>query len=306
LARTADIKAAVATPTVPKSQVTILPSQNQDIKAVAAKPIVPKSDPAVVIPTTGRILIAPFTEAKAKEIQKSVAKILQKEVEKKVDLSKEVKLDLILIPAGKFMMGPPASEYGRIVNETQHEVTITKPYYMGKYEVTQEQYESVMGNNPSCRTKGSKLPVTDVSWNDCQDFIKKLNAKTGDVYRLPSEAEWEYACRAGTTTAYSFGDEITPKDANYLDSKIGKLVAVWEWCNDWYGSLQDGKVTDPKGPETGTSRVLRGGSIFNFGSEARSSYRNYLTPSTRYSTFGLRLARGLIYNCLATLLLIYF
>ena len=101
----------------------------------------------------------------------------------------------------------------------QHEVTLTKPFYMGKYEVTQEQWQAVMGNNPSA-TKGGKLPVTNVSWDDCQDFIKKLNSKTDGGYRLPTDSEWEYACRAGTTTAYSFGDKMTPKDANYDDSKI--------------------------------------------------------------------------------------
>ena len=95
-----------------------------------------------------------------------------------IDLGKDVKLEMVLIPAGKFKMGSPASEVGRRSDEKQHEVTLTKPYYMGKYEVTQEQWEAVMGNNPSVRTKGARLPVTDISWNDCQEFIKKLNTKT--------------------------------------------------------------------------------------------------------------------------------
>ena len=167
-----------------------------------------------------------------------------------------------------------------------------------------------MGNNPSSRDKGANLPVTDVSWEDCQEFIKKLNAKTNGGYRLPTEAEWEYACRAGTTTAYSFGEDITTKDANYDESKIDKPVAVgsykpnafglydmhgnvWEWCNDWYGSLQNVEVTDSKGPATGERRVLRGGSFYIDGSKARSSSRFFYTPTYRIRSNGFRLAKTL-------------
>jgi formylglycine-generating enzyme required for sulfatase activity len=225
-----------------------------------------------------------------------------------IDLGKDVKLEMVLIPAGKFKMGSPVTEQGRSDNETQHEVTLTKPFYMGKYEVTQEQWESVMGKNRS-DTKGAKLPVTDVSWEDCQEFIKKLNAKTDGGYRLPTESEWEYACRAGTTTAYSFGDKITPKDANYDDSKIRELVAagsykpnafglydmhgnVWEWCEDWYGDYPAGAVIDPKGPATGDHRVWRGGSFIYGASSARSSNRGDFTPDLRYILcYGFRLAR---------------
>jgi formylglycine-generating enzyme required for sulfatase activity len=259
------------------------------------------------MPATGNLLVAPFTEAKAKAVQKEVAKSLQKEVEEKADLGKGVKLDLVLIPAGKFMMGSPASEKGRLDIEKQREVTLTKPYYMGKYEVTQEQWESVMGNNPSA-AKGAKLPVTNVSWEDCQEFIKKLNAKTSGGYRLPTEAEWEYACRAGTTTSYSFGDKITPQDANYDDSKIGKPVAVgsyksnafglydmhgnvWEWCEDSVAPYPEGAVTDPKAPATGTSRVMRGGSFYYSLSTNRSSNRKNPLTSNRVNDFvGFRLA----------------
>ena len=217
------------------------------------------------------------------------------------------KLEMVLIPAGKFKMGSPITEVGRDKGETQHEVTLTKPFYMAKYEVTQEQWESVMGNNPSSRTKGAKLPVTNVSWEDCQEFIKKLNEKTSGGYRLPTEAEWEYACRAGTTTAYSYGDNLTKSDAN-IDGDSIKAVGsyrpnafglydmhgnVWEWCNDWYGSLQDGEVTDPRGAAKGEYRVLRGGSFNVVGSAARSSYRSIVTPTDRYSfDFGLRVARN--------------
>ena len=253
-----------------------------------------------------------------------------------IELGKGVKLEMVLIPAGKFMMGFTKKELADfkvdwqedIKNLTkkelgkkeiddvdlimsfqgkQHEVTLTKPFYMGKYEVTQEQYKAVMGKNPS-RTKGAKLPVTKVSWEDCQEFIKKLNKKTNGGYRLPTEAEWEYACRAGTTTAYSFGDKITPKDANYLDSVIGKSVAVgsykpnafglydmhgnvWEWCEDWHGKYPLA-VTDPKGPATGEYRVWRGGSFYYNELDARSSNRHGNSPTYRgIGDDGFRLAR---------------
>jgi len=253
-----------------------------------------------------------------------------------VDFGEGVKLEMVLVPAGKFKMGFTKKELedfkvdfqeelkkelkkelekkeidyvDLIISKQgkQHEVTLTKPFYMGKNEVTQEQWEAEMGNNRS-RTKGAKLPVTDVSWEDCQEFIKKLNKKTDGGYRLPTEAEWEYACRAGTTTAYSFGDKITPKDANYVGSKIGEPVAVgsykpnafglydmhgnvWEWCEDWYDDYPAGAVTDPKGPGTGKSRVLRGGSFNDFESEARSSNRDDVSPTNRLVLNGFRLAR---------------
>jgi formylglycine-generating enzyme required for sulfatase activity len=234
-----------------------------------------------------------------------------------IDLGKGVKLEMVLIPAGKFMMGSkknPVDPFSNIKvkqpseNEfPQHEVTLKQPFYMGKYEVTQEQWFEIMGENPS-REKGQKLPVANVSWEHCQDFIKKLNASTKGGYRLPYEAEWEFACRAGTTAAYSFGDAITPKDANYWDSKIGKPVAVGsyqpnafglydmhgnvkEWCEDWYGDYPAKPVLDPKGPVTGNRRVVRGGSFTDRESEARSSSRKENTPSTRFFFNGFRLAR---------------
>jgi len=234
-----------------------------------------------------------------------------------IDLGKGVKLEMVLIPAGKFMMGAkknPVDPFSNIeVTQPhedelpQHEVTLTKPYYMGKCEITQEQWFEIMDENLS-RNKGRKLPVTDVSWDDCQEFIKKLNVKTAGGYRLPTEAEWEYACRAGTTAAYSFGDKITPKDANYDDSKIGKPAVtgsykpnafglydmhgnVSEWCEDWHDDYPAGAVIDPKGPGTGESRVvLRGGSFFYNVSTARSSNRFFYTPTFRYFNYGFRLA----------------
>jgi len=223
--------------------------------------------------------------------------------EMKEDLGQGISLEMVLIPAGKFVMGSPESEKDRSDDETQHEVTLTKAYYMGKYEVTQEQWEALMGNNRSF-TKGAKLPVTDVSWNDCQDFIKKLNEKTNGNYRLPTEAEWEYACRAGTTTAYSVGDANYGNDGGNTKA-VGSFKPnafglydmhgnVSEWCEDWYAKYPEGPVTDPKGPATGErSCVLRGGSFFDDGSLARSSARvsNYGSLGTGGYDVGFRLAR---------------
>lgn len=224
-----------------------------------------------------------------------------------INYEKELNLEMVLIPAGTFMMGSPESEDRPWDNETQHKVTLTKPFYLGKFTITQEQWKLVVGNNPS-QTKGAKLPVTDVSWDDCQDFIKKLNANSSGGYRLPTESEWEYACRAGKTTAYSFGDNITPKDANYFDSTIGKTLAggsytpnafglydmhgnVHEWCEGWYEKYLVEPVTDPKGPATGEKKVLRGGSFGTLDAKVRSSFRFIFSPSGQYFDFGFRLAR---------------
>jgi|688.fasta_scaffold10987_8 formylglycine-generating enzyme required for sulfatase activity len=285
-------------------------ARTADIKATVAEPTAPIPGSTELTPATKGLLVATFSEVKAKEAQKQLAKSLKKEVEEKEDLGKDVKLEMVLIPAGKFKMGSPASEKGRRDNETQHEVTLTKPFYMGKYEVTQEQWEAVMGDNPSSsKTKGAKLPVTDVSWNDCQDFIKKLNASTKGGYRLPTEAEWEYACRAGTSTAYSYGDNLSMSDANTHGASIKAVGSykpnafglydmhgnVWEWCEDWYGAYSAGAVTDPRTDPRGLApakrRVLRGGSFYVVESYARSSARNDFTPTVRGNGVGFRLAR---------------
>ena len=291
------------TPTYRAKSIGFRLARTADLKTEITPPV-PKQDPAAVMPATDNLLIVPFTETKAKELQKSVAKSLQKEVEEKVDLGKGIKLEMVLVPAGKFKMGSPASEKGRDDDETQHEVTLTKPFYMGKYEVTQEQWEAVMGNNPS-NTKGAKLPVTGVSWPACQEFIKKLNEKTKGEYRLLSEAEWEYACRAGTSSVYAFGDRLTKIDAN-IDGADIKVVGsykpnafgiydlhgnAWEWCEDWYARYPEGAVADPKGPAMGEKRVMRGGSCTNWGSVARSSSRVGFEPTNGNPDFGFRLAR---------------
>lgn len=227
-----------------------------------------------------------------------------------IDLGKGIKNEMVFIPAGKFMMGSPKFEEGRRDNETYHEVTLTKQFYIGKYTVTQEQWEAIMGNNPSSN-KGTRLPVTNISWYECQEFIKKLNEKQNNSYRLPTEAEWEYACKAGTITPYSFGDKITPEDANYADSKIGKPIEVgnykpnafglfdmhgnvWEWCMNSYYSYSRIPVKDPKGPSEGSMIVCRGGSFESKEKTfLRSSVRYDFQKNTRTDSIGFRLIKSL-------------
>ena len=253
-------------------------------------------------------LESPFTEKEIKIAQMKLAKGMGKPVEVKFDLEKGIKIDMVLIPPGKFIMGSPIPEVGRRDNEKQHEVIISKPFYMGKYEVTQEQWQSIMGSNPS-QKKGAKSAVGTVSWNSCNDFIQRLNAKTNGNYRLPTEAEWEFACRAGTKTAYSFGNSITKGDANYgpggsLTLPVGAFKPngfglhdmhgnVWEWCEDWAEAYPNEATTDPKGPMTGKYRILRGGGFNNNELSARSSFRNNDSiPNRQQWDFGLRLVKA--------------
>jgi len=218
-----------------------------------------------------------------------------------------IEKDLVLIQSGKFLMGSPITEPGRNEDEIQHEVTITKPFYLGKFEVSQEQWENIMGSFPDPTIiKGSNLPVSGLSWNDCQDFIKKLNENTTGGYRLPTEAEWEYACRAGAKTAYSFGETLTNKEANFFDTGAKPLGSynpnafglydmhgnVWEWCNDWKGKYSANAETDPQGPLSGTEHILRGGSFITLLPSVRSSNRFTLYSETyKNHYYGFRLAK---------------
>ncbi len=248
----------------------------------------------------------PFDNNQAQEAQQALAKTLGLAVETQVDLGRGVNLAMILIPQGKFIMGSPLSEPGHKSDEAQHQVVLSRPYFIGKNEVTQEQWEAVMGDNPS-QTKGAKLPVTNISWNDCQNFISKLNAKTESNYRFPTEAEWEFACRSGAKSAYSVGDKITKNYANYENVKSGaKPVGsykpnafglydmhgnVWEFCSDWYGAYAAGKSIDPMGVNNGSDHVLRGGSFFVDGLLLRSSTRDLVAPDFHNVVIGLRLAK---------------
>jgi formylglycine-generating enzyme required for sulfatase activity len=229
-----------------------------------------------------------------------------------VDFGKGVKLEMVLIPAGEFMMGSPDSDKNaRDDEKPQHRVRITKPFYLGKYPVTQEQWEAVMGNNPS-QSKGAKNPVESTSWNACQEFLGKLNARSADLgvkFQLPSEAQWEYACRAGSKTRYCFADDES-KLGDYAwfsgnsDGKphpVGEKKPnawglydmhgnVWEWCQDWHGRDYYAKspTDDPTGPATGSRRVHRGGCWSREWWYCRSAFRDELSPVGGSYDVGLR------------------
>ena len=213
-------------------------------------------------------------------------------------------------PPGTFMMGSPSTEADRYSDETQHQVTLTKGFWIMENEVTQEQwmvvmydvYADILGPNPS-RVKDPNLPVDQVSWQLCQAFCQ-ICQRSGVPLYLPTEAQWEYACRAGSTTAYSWGDEFDPKKANGNGSKHNSVPSksyepnawgicgmhgnVYEWCSDWYGDYPSGKVTDPTGPATGTEKVYRGGFFEASAKQCRSACRNQDSPTRRIGIEGFR------------------
>lgn len=170
-------------------------------------------------------------------------------VDMTLDLGNGVTMKLVLIPAGTFTMGSPANEPGRNDDEgPQHKVTISKPFYMGIYTVTQEQYQQVMGINPS-QCKGASNPVEKVSWDDATEFCKKLSQKTGRKVKLPTEAQWEYACRAGTTTAYNTGDTLSPGQANCDFSWPNVSPGRWEKFTAWVRSFFLSQKQPQDGPK---------------------------------------------------------
>jgi len=241
----------------------------------------------------------------------------------------ELGMEFVLIPAGSFAMGSPKDlSEARNDERPQHKVTISKPFYIGKFEVTQAQWEAVMGANPydtprsnpfyglpgmAKRLRRPDNPAT-VSWEDVQEFIERLNNLEGNpVYRLPTEAEWEYAARAGTSSAYSFGDreEELGRYAWYGEGftsgsthPIGKKEPngwglhdvhgnAWEWVHDWYGEnyYESSPSSDPQGPGTGEKRVVRGGSWHHTADSWRSAFRKSYPPDYRGISIGFRLVR---------------
>ena len=239
-------------------------------------------------------------------------------VEGKPFVIADLSMEMLWIKPGTFEMGSPSSEKDRDDDETPHMVTLTQGFYLGKHEVTQSQWEKVMGSNPS-HFKGGDRPVEKVSWTEVTSFCNKLTASeraagrlpAGMAYQLPTEAQWEYACRAGTKTAFSFGHELTAKDANYAHegfgtglqrmSNVGEYPAnpwgfydmhgnVFEWCVDRYGIYPTVAATDPVGPADGSFRVLRGGSWHNSAYIVRSARRLRYVPALSSDSLGFRLS----------------
>jgi len=230
-----------------------------------------------------------------------------------IDLGRGVKMEMVLIQPGEFLMGSPSTEKGRGSDETRHPAKITRPFYIGKYEVTQQQWKAVMGDNPS-HFRGTNNPVEKVSYNDCQEFIARLNGKIpGGGFRLPTEAEWEYAARAGTTTRFYWGDDLDYAEIEkyaWCNKNSGRRTHpvggkepnpwglhdtagnVWEYCSDYYqGDYPPGLQIDPKGPDSGNERVYRGGSCKSRFWYCRSANRGGLNPDFRSNNFGFRCAR---------------
>ncbi len=231
-----------------------------------------------------------------------------------VDLGKGIKLEMVLIPAGEFPMGSPDSDKDASTGEKpQHRVRITKPFYLGKYLVTQEQWQAVMGSNPSC-FEGRKNPVEQVTWDKCQEFLGNLNGKFGTrrgTFQLPSEAQWEYVCRAGSKTHYCFGNNESglgeyawyDRNSGGMTHPVGEKKPnawglydmygnVWEWCQDCYdgGYYAHSPTDDPTGPLKGSTRVLRGGGWHNRDGGYRSANRGHFSPKHPGFDLGLRVA----------------
>ena len=220
-----------------------------------------------------------------------------------------VSFEMVRVEGGTFRMGATAEQEDEAWDDEMpvHSVTLSS-YYIGKTEVTQALWQAVMGSNPS-RSRGADLPVENVSWDDCQEFIRKLNSMTGQNFRLPTEAEWEFACRGGNNSrGYKYSGSNNLGSVAWYDGNSGgktHSVAtkspnelgiydmsgnVWEWCSDWYGDYSSDAQTNPKGPVSGSYRVGRGGSWFSRVRDCRSSIRFNNNPTNRNNNLGLRLA----------------
>jgi len=224
-------------------------------------------------------------------------------------------IEFVYIRPGAFTMGSPGDEPYRQDDETQHRVVLSKGFWLGVTEITQKQWNDLMGPN-FCYFEGDNVPIESVTWHDAMTFCRRLSKKEHHTYRLPTEAEWEYACRAGTTTAFHYGDHITTKQVNF-DGRVYfygtetegtflfRVVPVksyppnpWglydmhgnvgEWCADWYGPYPSGEVTDPKGPQEGKSRVIRGGCWQSYQRDLRCARRLAHDPTMMHYTYGFR------------------
>ena len=220
----------------------------------------------------------------------------------------DIMRNMVYVEGGTFTMGATSEQQNPYDDEKPtHRVSLSS-FYIGKYEVTQALWKAVMGSNPS-NWKGDNLPVENVSWNDCQTFLRKLNAMTGKNFRLPTEAEWEYAARGGNLSrGYQYSGSKKIDDVAWYDNNSGGETHpvgtkapnelgiydmsgnVWEWCQDWYGDYHGYSQTNPTGPSSGSYRVYRGGSLGGLAWYCRVAYRNYYVPGYRCNGLGLRLA----------------
>lgn len=222
------------------------------------------------------------------------------------------------IQPGNFLIGSPEDEPERSSDELQHEVVLTQGFWLADTACTQALWQAVIGENPSC-FRGAKRPVENISFKDCERFLVQINQLRSLELQLPTEAQWEYACRAGMETPFLFGETITVEQVNYDDDypyqgcekgkyrketvDVKTLPAnqwglyemhgnIWEWCSDWYGPYNKGRIVNPVGPETGEARVLRGGSWVDLARYCRSAFRYALRPGKRYESCGFRISRS--------------
>jgi formylglycine-generating enzyme required for sulfatase activity len=229
-----------------------------------------------------------------------------------LQINNTIGMDLVLIPAGTFLMGSPAVE-GNADEHPEHEVELTRPFYMATTPVTQAQWAALMPSNPS-KIKGNILPVENVTWSHALEFIEKLSKVEGRCYRLPTEAEWEYACRSGSRTTYHFGNDAKKLEeyAWYRNNSNGSTHPVrsrkpnrwglydmhgnvWEWCSDWYDEnyYKNSPTVDPKGPNSGRFRVVRGGSWYYSSTRLTAARRSPSSPRAGSGNVGFRCARDL-------------
>ncbi len=263
--------------------------------------------------------------AEVRRAQEAWARYLGRQVEETIEIADGVKMTFVLVPPGKFLMGSPEDEKDRDRDEMLHEVTLTQPFDLGKTEVTQAQYEVLAGKNPS-KFKGADRPVEQVSWTEAHDWAAQLTKKRQDkfLYRLPTEAEWEYACRGGRPSSDPFGvgngQALSSREANFNGNfpyggaskgpflkatcRVAAYEAnalglfdmhgnVWEYCQDWYETYPKRAVSNPTGAAEGSVRVFRGGCWGFGGASCRAADRGRSEPGERGNRFGFRVARSL-------------
>ncbi len=269
------------------------------------------------------VLSCPAEEAAAAEpeaIEPSASKAfpLSTRAMGETDIFQSFADSFVLVAPGTFLMGSPDCEVGRENDETIHEVTITKPFFIQNTPVSQGLWKAVMGVNPdSFQEDRDDLPVESVSWNQCREFIRRLNSITEGKYRLPTEAEWEFACRAGSSAAFANGDiseiycgpDPVLREMGWYCGNSGRKIRpggrknpngwglfdmhgnIGEWCQDWYGDYHSDPAADPCGPASGASKVVRGGSWFGSAKNCRSAARFHWPPNSKSDLIGFRLVR---------------